>query len=79
MAISSPMSRSELLNLAEESSTTDIATAARAFGLGSNLGYDLAARGLFPCRVLKLGRKLRVPTADLLEALGVTPRGQIPP
>jgi hypothetical protein len=69
--LTTPMSRSELCALAEHSPTTDIPTASRAFGFGANLGYELAQRGEFPCRVLRLGRKLRVPTADLLRALGV--------
>jgi hypothetical protein len=65
------MSRTEVCALALASPTTDVPTASRAFGFGSNLGYDLIKRGEFPCRVFKLGRKIRVPTADLLEALGI--------
>lgn len=61
----------ETIALAALAPTTDIPTASRALGFGSNLGYELAGRGAFPCRVLKVGRKLRVPTADLLVALGI--------
>jgi len=50
----------------------DLRTAARALGLGRTLAYQLARRGEFPCRVLRLGGAYRVPTADLLEVLGLT-------
>lgn len=74
MSISAtPMSTSELICLSERSPTTDLPTASRAFGFGTNLGYALYAKGEFPCRVLKVGRKLRVPVADLLVALGIDP------
>lgn len=45
--------------------------AASAFGLGRSAAYELVRRGQFPCRVLRLGRQMRVPTADVLAALGV--------
>jgi hypothetical protein len=51
--------------------TVDVATAARALGLGRSTGYELARRGAFPCRVLRVGCSYRVPTADLLRVLGV--------
>jgi hypothetical protein len=66
------MSIAALRCLADSNTTTDIPTASAALGIGSNLGYQLAAKGEFPVRVLRLGRKLRVPTADLLVALGVS-------
>ena len=50
----------------------DLRTAARALGLGRTLAYQLARRGEFPCRVLRLGGAYRVPTADLLQVLGLT-------
>lgn len=65
------MTTEELKELARTSPTTDMPTACAAFGFGANLGYSLFRRGEFPCRVLSLGRKLRVPTADLLVALGI--------
>jgi len=59
----------------------DVTTAARALGLGRSTGYELARCGEFPCRVLRVGRSYRVPTADLLRVLGITPgqRDQAPP
>ncbi len=59
----------------------DITTAARALGLGRSTGYELARRGEFPCRILRVGSSYRVPTAELLRVLGITPeqRDQAPP
>jgi predicted DNA-binding transcriptional regulator AlpA len=62
------MTRAELLALPV---TVDIATAARALGLGRSTGYELARRDAFPCRVLRIGSSYRVPTADLLRILGI--------
>lgn len=49
----------------------DLPTAGRAFGIGRDLSYRLAASGEFPCPVLRIGRHLRVTRAALLAALGV--------
>ena len=65
------MTRAELYELEQRGPTTDLPTAARALGIGGNLAYELNQRGEFPVRVVKLGRKLRVPVADLMEFLGV--------
>jgi hypothetical protein len=59
----------EIVALAKSTPMTNIPTASAALGIGANLGYDLVARGEFPVRVLRLGRKLLVPTADLLAVL----------
>lgn len=67
------MTRAELLALPV---TVSIGTAARALGLGRSTGYELARRGEFPCRVLRLGSSYRVPTADLLRVLGMEPLGR---
>lgn len=61
------MTRDELLALPP---TTDAETAGRAIGIGRALAYDLVRRGEFPVRTLRLGRRVRVPTADLLALLG---------
>jgi hypothetical protein len=53
--------------------TVDLLTAARALGLGRTKAYDLARRGRFPCRVIRIGEIYRVPTAGLLELLGLAP------
>ena len=61
--------------------TVDLATAARALGLGRTKAYALARHDQFPCRVIRIGDTYRIPTAGLLELLGVTaeePRSQTP-
>jgi hypothetical protein len=50
--------------------TVDLMTAAAALGLGRTRAYDLARRGIFPCRVIRIGETYRVPTPGLLELLG---------
>ncbi|MEU9516615.1 helix-turn-helix domain-containing protein [Micromonospora sp. NPDC048169] len=61
------MSREELLALPV---TFDIVVAGRACGMGRTTAYELAKRGEFPVRVLKLGNRYRVTRADLLRFLG---------
>jgi hypothetical protein len=62
------MGRAELLALP---AAIDLDTANRAIGLGRSKGYELARRDAYPCRVLRLGKKYRVITADLLRLLGI--------
>jgi Helix-turn-helix domain len=52
--------------------TVDLMTAAAALGLGRTRAYELARRGEFPCRVIRIGDTYRIPTPGLLELLGVT-------
>jgi hypothetical protein len=62
------MTKEELLALPV---SVDLTTAGRAFGLGRTRSYELARAGQFPCRVIPVGRKFRVPRSALLEALGI--------
>ncbi|MEU5542076.1 hypothetical protein AB0G85_06770 [Streptomyces sioyaensis] len=62
------MSREELLVLP---AAVDLETGNRALGLGRSKGYELAKRGQYPCKVLRLGSAYRVVTADLLALLGL--------
>jgi predicted DNA-binding transcriptional regulator AlpA len=62
------MTRSELLALPV---AIDQPPAARALGLSRSTAYELARRRAFPCRVLQVGSSYRVPTADLLQVLGI--------
>lgn len=62
------MSREELLALPV---AIDLDTSNRALGLGRSKGYELAKRGKYPCKVLRLGNAYRVVTADLLDLLGL--------
>lgn len=45
--------------------------AARALGIGMTKAYELARADTFPVRLLPLGGTYRVPTADLMEYLGI--------
>jgi hypothetical protein len=63
------MAPDELRNLPV---SVDVVTAGRAFGMGRTRAYQLARRGEFPVRVLRLGNSYRVTRADLLRALGET-------
>ncbi|CAG6398532.1 hypothetical protein NMG29_06120 [Streptomyces cocklensis] len=62
------MSRAELLALP---AAVDLETANRALGLGRSKGYELAKRGEYPCRLLRLGNSYRVVTAELQALLGL--------
>lgn len=62
------MTREELLKLPV---SVDLATAGRAFGLGRTKSFELAKVGEFPCKVLSVGIKYRVPRSAIFEALGV--------
>lgn len=62
------MSVEELLTLPV---SVDLTTAGRAFGLGRTKAFELAKAGNFPCRVLRVGVKYRVPRSEILRALGI--------
>ncbi|WP_405979596.1 hypothetical protein [Streptomyces sp. NBC_00158] len=62
------MSREEVLALP---AAIDLDTSNRALGLGRSKGYELAKRGEYPCKVLRLGKAYRVVTADLVNLLGL--------
>lgn len=49
--------------------TVDVVKAGRAFGLGRNGSYEAARAGLLPVRVIKIGHRLRVVTAELVALL----------
>ena len=53
--------------------TTDLETAASVLGIGRTLAYDLARTGDFPVRLIRLGRRVLVPVAALLDYLGESP------
>jgi hypothetical protein len=64
----SAMSADELRALP---AAVSLPTAARAIGCGRTLAYELARRDQFPCRVVRVGTRYLVPTADLLHLLGI--------
>lgn len=49
--------------------TVGVGDASLALGISRAWGYELAARGQFPARVLKIGRRTRVVTASLVALL----------
>lgn len=57
--------------------TTDIETAAEILGIGRTLAFELAKTERFPVRLLRMGRRIVVPVADLLTYLGVNARNCI--
>jgi excisionase family DNA binding protein len=70
------MSRAPSMTVAELDAlpvSVDLATAARALGLGRTKAHELARADEFPIPVLRLGRRYRVKRADLLEFLGHQP------
>lgn len=50
---------------------TDLVTAGSVLGLSRGQAYELARRGEFPCRHLKLGSRYVVPVSGLLALLGL--------
>ncbi len=64
------MTREELLALPL---LVDVPTAAAVLGVGRSRAYELVQTGRWPTPVLRFGRNIRVPTAPLLEAVGVEP------
>lgn len=49
----------------------DLCTAARVLGVGRTAAYDLVRTGQWPTPVLRLGKLIRVPSAPLIELLGL--------
>ncbi|OKI08099.1 hypothetical protein A6A06_35200 [Streptomyces sp. CB02923] len=52
----------------------DLRTAARALGIASTTAYRLIREDEFPCPVLRVGRRYKVPTNELMLALGIEDR-----
>jgi hypothetical protein len=59
--------------------SVDLTTAGRAFGLGRTKAFELAKEDRFPCRVLRVGEKYRVPRSAIFEALGLDPAAAAEP
>jgi hypothetical protein len=51
--------------------TTDVETAGAILGIGRSKSYELAKGGEFPVRVLRIGRRYKVPIPAILALLGV--------
>lgn len=62
-----PMSREQVRQLAQERTMTSVVTLGRAIGTGSNKIYDDIAQGRWTAtRVIRIGRKILIPTADIV-------------
>ena len=61
--------------LAEAGPTVSIAETAQVLGISPELAYELAARDELGVRVLRLGRRWRVLTADLRRTVGLDDHG----
>ena len=46
--------------------------AAEILGVGRSTAYELVRTGQLPTRVLRLGRLVKIPTAELLRDVGAT-------
>lgn len=64
-----PLTRDQLLSLP---TVVNLVTTARALGIGRTKAYELAQSRQFTCRVLRVGYSYHVPTAGLLELLGIS-------
>lgn len=51
--------------------TTDIQTAGAILGIGRTKAYEMVQEGNFPVPVLRIGRRIVVPTPSILTLLGV--------
>lgn len=54
----------------------DISTAARVLGVGRSAAYELVRSGAWPTPVIRLGKSIRIPTAPLLDLVGVRTAAQ---
>jgi hypothetical protein len=50
---------------------TNMPTACSILGISASSGYGLAARGQFPVNVLRVGNRMVVPVAGLLDLFGI--------
>ena len=63
-----PLTFAEVFDLP---STLDLSTAAKALGICRATAYRWIRADAFPCPVLRVGRRYRVPTVLLMVALGI--------
>jgi len=50
----------------------DVLTAAAVLGIGRTAAYELIRIGQWPTPILRLGKLIRVPSAPLLDLVGVS-------
>ncbi len=54
-----------------ERQTLTIGEASAVLGIGRTLGYTLAAKNEFPCRIIRAGKRLVVPRVEVERLLGL--------
>lgn len=59
------------LDLTSLPPTLDLVDAARLFGIGRTLAYEMVRDGTWPTPIIRAGRKIRVPSAPVLQTLGL--------
>lgn len=57
--------------------TVSVEDAGALLGVSRTTAYRLASSGEFPVPVIRVGKKLRIPTAMLADALGLQPNDVI--
>ena len=66
------MTRAELAALP---AVLDVPTAAKVLSVGRTAAYELIRSGEWPTPVFRLGKLIRIPTAPLLELIGLKGAG----
>lgn len=56
----------------------DLVTAATVLGIGRTTAYEMVRTGRWPTPVLRLGNRIRIPTAALRELLSLSTSGHEP-
>lgn len=50
----------------------DVVTAGEILGIGRSVAYELVRTDRFPTPVLRVGRQIKIPTAYLIQLLGLS-------
>jgi hypothetical protein len=50
----------------------DVVTAAEVLGIGRTVAYELVRANRFPTPVVRVGHQIKIPTAYLIELLGLS-------
>ena len=50
----------------------DVVTAGEVLGIGRSVAYELVRTNRFPTPVLRVGRQIQIPTAYLIDLLGLS-------
>lgn len=67
------MTSAEVVELHRLQPMTNVETLARALGISPNSIYDMIRREAWTAtRVLRVGRSIKIPTADILVTLGLS-------